>query len=350
MKLIAIETSCDETAVAVLECSGSINDATFKVLGNALYSQAHLHAEHGGVFPTLAKREHIKNLPELFKQVEAIAAGAELIAVTAGPGLEPALWAGIDFARELGEKLHIPVVGANHMEGHIVSALVTGDETSFTLGNQQFPMLALLMSGGHTEFQLMNKWHLYEKIGGTKDDAIGEAFDKVARLLGLPYPGGPKLAAAAASSRASGKKHEIVFPRPLQHEASCDFSFSGLKTAVLYKLNELNTVAPLTESMREHVAEAFEDAARDITVIKTRRALIETGAQTLAVGGGVSANLEIRDALTKLIFDEFPSTQLYYPHKSLTGDNAVMIGMAAYLRHANNTEPLPLTARGRASL
>lgn len=372
MKILAIETSCDETAISILECTGlaaqtgDTSLAEFVVVGDALFSQAHLHAEYGGVFPTLAKREHIKNLEPLTHQALVQAGHIEpeqtdtstiydasskkdiaFIAVTRGPGLEPALWTGIEFAKLLGEKWNIPVHGTDHMEGHIVSALVEGDGKKYTLKIPKFPILGLLISGGHTELILMKKWFEYQLVGKTKDDAVGEAFDKVARLLGLPYPGGPKVAEAALRSRERNTDHGIVFPRPLQHEASCDFSFSGLKTAVLYKVKEMGHIS---DTDAEHIAHAFEDAARDVMVIKTRRALEETGAETLAVGGGVSANTTIRTALTKLIAEEFPHVHLGYPHKTLTGDNAIMIGMAAYVRHSMGTESYPLSASGTQSL
>ncbi len=349
MKILSIETSCDETAIAVLDCQGGSQGAAFKVLGNALYSQAHLHAAYGGVYPTLAKREHQKNLPLLLAEAMEAAENPkiDLIAVTQGPGLEPALWQGIEFAKKLGEEWGVPVAGTDHMEGHIVSALVALDENVYILQPPVFPILGLLISGGHTEFVLMKTWFEYEFVGRTKDDAVGEAFDKVARMLGLPYPGGPEVDAHAARSRARGAKHGIVFPRPMEHDNTCDFSFSGLKTAVLYKLRDMGR---LSAEDREHVAEAFEDAARDIIVIKTRRALDKTGARTLAVGGGVSANKEIREGLTKLIANEFPGTTLRYPHKTLTGDNAIMIGMAAYLRHAAGAATNPLIASGTQRL
>ncbi len=363
MRVLVIETSCDETAVSVLECSGDTLNAEFRVLGNALYSQAHLHAEYGGVFPTLAKREHIKNLPALlataFREAASATAsiydsrkqnplGIDLVAVTSGPGLEPALWTGIEFAKAEAARLGVPLVGADHMEGHIISALVTkSGDTTYKLTLPDFPILALLISGGHTELILMREWFSYELIGRTKDDAVGEAFDKVARLLDFPYPGGPKVAEAAARARARGTAHGIVFPRPLIHEQSCDFSFSGLKTAVRYKLRDMHD---LSDETKEHVAEAFEDAARDALIAKTRRALHETNALTLAVGGGVSANTEVRRALQDLGTKEFPDVHIAFPHPSLTGDNALMIGMAAYLRHTTEKDGHPLEANGSRSL
>lgn len=352
MRVLAIETSCDETAVAILECTGDVKGASFTILSNALNSQASLHAEYGGVFPTLAKREHMKNLPLLYERVIAEAgADVDLIAVTQGPGLEPALWQGILFAKELAEKTGVPIIGMDHMEGHIVSGLVTKTgATNYELGTTALPILGLLISGGHTELVVMRSWFEYELVGKTKDDAIGEAFDKVARLLGLPYPGGPQVDLYAARARARGASadtHGIVFPRPLIHENSCNFSFSGLKTAVLYKLRD---IGELTDTTKEHIADAFQTAARDVVMHKTARALEETGAHMLVVGGGVSANEEIRVGLRTLITDRYADVSLSLPDTTLTGDNALMIGMAAYLRYSAGKPGGPLEARGSQSL
>jgi N6-L-threonylcarbamoyladenine synthase len=365
MRILAIETSCDETAVALVEAdpsSTSGQEATYNILGNALFSQASLHEPYGGVYPNLAKREHIKNLPILLEKAlgNEKPEGIDLIAVTSGPGLEPALWTGITFAEELGKKWSVPVMGIDHMEGHVFSALLKkqvagsrlqGAGITYHLPPTTLPLLALLISGGHTELVLMKQWFEYELVGRTKDDSIGEAFDKVARMLDLGYPGGPVIARLAEQSRAKAPstKHEIPkFPRPMAHDNTCDFSFSGLKTAVLYKLR---TMPKITDAEKAHIAEAFEDAARDVIVIKTRRALKETNPATLVVGGGVSANFEIRKGLERLIREEFSDTKLAYPDKSLTGDNAIMIAAAAHLRcAAGHTTPGPLTASGSQSL
>ena len=384
MKLLAIETSCDETAVAVLEAEGDTTGATYTVLGDALYSQASKHAEYGGVYPTLAKREHQKNLVPLttkaLTEATLLETGQEevngenltsireeefrddvqkflqshtkpdidLIVVTRGPGLEPALWTGVTFAESISKVWGIPVLGVDHMEGHIVSGLVERNENQLTLSSVNFPVLAFLISGGHTEFVLMKDWFEYELVGRTKDDAIGEAYDKVARLLGLPYPGGPEIDKAAARAREKSVEHDIVFPRPLAHDDTCDFSFSGLKTAVLYKVQK---TSGLLEEQKEHFAEAFEDAVVNVVSIKTKRALEKTDAQMLVVGGGVSANQAIRAELQRIVDEEFPSTKLFLPDRTLTGDNAVMIGVAGHLRHVSgHTQKEPLIASGSQTL
>lgn len=387
MRILAIETSCDETAVAILEAQGTFERTSFTVLGNALFSQASLHAPYGGVYPNLAKREHQGNLAPLAKEAlkeagllkikksqthvdesiltnirdegfkkslseflsEVEKPDVDLIAVTRGPGLEPALWTGINFAEALGRAWNIPTLGIDHMEGHIISALLQQkNNKEFLISDVEFPILAFLISGGHTEFVLMKEPFVYEHVGATKDDAIGEAFDKVARLLDLPYPGGPHIAGAASRARERGEKKEIIFPRPMAQDATCDFSFSGLKTAVLYKLRDM---AHVDEHDKEQIAEAFEDAARDVVVIKAKRALEATQPKIFAIGGGVSANAEIRRALNALVQEHFPETSILFPETLLTGDNAIMIATAGYLRHISGAETnATLSALGNLKL
>ena len=368
MKILAIETSCDETAVAVLEAEGEIENPSFCVLGNALYSQSSKHAKHGGVYPTLAKREHSKNLVPLLKNVlnesglfisgksiitkdieKVLRRESELlkqliklspnigrpdidaIAVTQGPGLEPALWVGINFAKALSQMWNIPFIPVNHMEGHVLSVMMKKDVEVI------FPALALLVSGGHTELVLMKDWMQYKVIGQTLDDAVGEAFDKVARMLGLPYPGGPKISSLAtlARERAGGeKKLDIKLPRPMINTDDYDFSYSGLKTAVLYFVKDLD----LTDEQRQDVAKEFEDAAIEVLVKKTEKATAEFGIKTLIAGGGVIANKYLRAELAKI-----KGVNLLVPSIELSTDNAVMIGVAGYFRHlAGDNAPMEL--------
>ena len=335
MKILAIETSCDETAIALLEISGPLEKPNIKILGNTLLSQIHLHEKYGGVYPNLAKREHQKNLPILLEQTLKEAGitppakgeleGADCIAVTQGPGLEPALWTGITFAEQLGKKWDKPVVPVNHMEGHVLSVLYEARDALV------LPALALLVSGGHTELVHVKDFGNYKVIGRTRDDAVGEAFDKVARMLGLPYPGGPQISRLAEISRKrSGQTTVFRLPRPMIHSKDLDFSFSGLKTAVLYKLKSENRFG---DELREDMARAFEDAAVEVLVEKTRRALLELGdkIKTLIVAGGVSANLRLSLELNKLA-NKFPNISLRTPTKLLTTDNAIMIGIAAFIK------------------
>jgi N6-L-threonylcarbamoyladenine synthase len=369
MKLLAIETSCDETAVAILEASGNENGATFSVLGNSLLSQIDLHRPYGGVFPALAKREHAKNLvPLLMSSLEEaglliedaqiipeetreklsalltrepelaeafLAALTEIerpdidaIAVTAGPGLEPALWVGVNFARALSLVWNIPIVAVNHMEGHLLSALANRSEDgTLVIPKIELPLLGLLISGGHTEFVLMKEWLSYELIGMTRDDAVGEAFDKVARMMNLPYPGGPEIDRLAGHERED--TNPFVLPRPMLDAPNCDFSFSGLKTAVLYLIKERGE---LDDIQKQQMARAFVDAVCDVLWGKTSRALEETAAQTFVIGGGVAASSQIRAMFEERIPESHPQVTLRIPSRELTTDNALMVGMAGYFR------------------
>jgi N6-L-threonylcarbamoyladenine synthase len=248
----------------------------------------------------------------------------DMLAVTAGPGLEPALWVGINFARALSLIWDIPLLPINHMEGHLASVLL--DDKVGT-----FPALALLISGGHTELIRIEKWGSYDKIGQTLDDAVGEAYDKVARMLGLPYPGGPEISKLAEMGRRDTVP-TIVFPRPMMHSGDYNFSFSGLKTAVLYKVQELGT---LSDTQKIEIATAFEDAVTEVLVHKVKKAIQEYNAESLIVGGGVIANTHLRNSLQTLAEEE--GVQLYVPDKALTTDNAVMIAMAAYISQFSHT-------------
>ena len=353
MRVLAIETSCDETGVAIVEAQKVSEAIVFEVVGHALLSQAALHSPYGGVFPTLAKREHEKNLPIILEQaLSGQKIDVDAIAVTSGPGLEPALWTGIVFAQKLARETGLPLMGVNHMEGHLLSSLVQQGR----LENIQFPVLGLLISGGHTEFVLMRDWFDYEIIGKTLDDAVGEAFDKVARLLGLPYPGGPEISRLADVSRKASQElapkkssdllarrqspsrqgearlfssqvpaSPITLPRPMLQSKNCDMSFSGLKTAALYALRGKT----LTDEEKAAFAREFEDTVGDVFVAKARKALLETGAKTFVIGGGVAANCHLRERLQTLIGNEFDDIEFLLPELSITGDNAVMIAEAA---------------------
>lgn len=373
MKILAIETSCDETAVALLECTGELDSPRFKILGNSLISQIELHKEYGGVYPMLAKREHQKNLPILLERTlkKATAKSGQaklnkkkkpvaLIAVTSGPGLEPALWTGIVFAKELSKKWDVPLVPVNHMEGHILSVFGKHKEKfKINLPKNKFPILALLVSGGHTELVLINNFGKYKIIGETLDDAAGEAFDKVARMLGLPYPGGPEISKLAererkkiifrGSTQGDGPRTEQIFqqkncdpikidfppfalPRPMLHSKNFDFSFSGLKTAVLYLVRDLQKEhSDILENVRikQMIAKEFEDAVVETLVFKTKKAIEKYNIKTLIVAGGVSSNKYLRKEMKKLTKNK---QSLFFPEKKLATDNSVMIGIAGYLK------------------
>jgi len=367
MVILSIETSCDETAVSIVEAKGSQKKPSFKLLGNALFSQAKLHAKYGGVYPNLAKREHIKNIPLLFKvalqeaglykkRTSKISKNSEvgvrkilvrepeladflikfgksvkkakidLIAVTNGPGLEPALWVGVNFARALGVLWNVSVTPINHMEGHFVSVLFNGPKFF------RFPALALLISGGHTELVLSKKILQYKIIGETRDDAVGEAYDKVARMLSLPYPGGPHIAKLAEKIRKTKKVSKYSLPRPMLNTANYDFSFSGLKTAVLYTLKkEKNT----TKRVKEEIAFEFENAVTETLIKKTKKAIEEFKPKSLVVSGGVISNVHLRKSFEKLA-DSYPEISLFIPEKNLSTDNSVMIAVAGFIRSKSN--------------
>ena len=372
MNILGIETSCDETAVCLIEGRGDFGEEfRFRILGNALISQAALHAEFGGVFPNLAKREHAKNLvpmltqalreagslvestatrrfdlhmkeilerePELYARLSLFLKKyarpeVDAIAVTAGPGLEPALWVGINFAKALSIAWDVPIVAVNHMEGHIMLSMMEKGH----LAGFKFPVLALLISGGHTELVLSKEFGQYQLIGQTRDDAAGEAFDKVARMLDLPYPGGPEISRLAHEARKIEVKpqSEVALPRPMIHEDNFDFSFSGLKTAVRRVIENHQGNASLDFKMQ--IAREFEDAVADVLVAKTMRAAEEFGAQTIVVGGGVSANEHIRLRLAAACSLPAANYQLLIPPPQLATDNATMIAFAGYFHAIRN--------------
>jgi N6-L-threonylcarbamoyladenine synthase len=387
MKILSIETSCDETAVSLIEAIGDLPNAEYKILGNALFSQIDIHREYGGVFPSVAKREHAKTLVPmlekalgnnatknqdlsinekvleevriilerevgLFEQLKEFAETYErpdidLIAVTAGPGLEPTLWVGVNFAKALALLWDVPAVGVNHMEGHILSSVFNGER----LASLQFPALSLLISGGHTEFILMSDWQKYEKVGQTLDDAVGEAFDKVARLLGFPYPGGPEISCAADIARAADLPEFHKLPRPMLDRSDLNFSFSGLKTAVRYAIEGKE----LSEEDKQAMARDFEDAVVEVLLKKTERAVNQYNIKSLILGGGVSANKQIRDTFASFFAREYPDLGLYLPDPKLSTDNSIMIALAGHARSqaalAPNLETLSsIVADGNRSL
>ncbi|MAZ29823.1 tRNA (adenosine(37)-N6)-threonylcarbamoyltransferase complex transferase subunit TsaD [bacterium] len=369
MRILSIETSCDETAVSVVSVGGKFPHATYAVAGNGLYSQSDIHAEFGGVYPTVAKREHAKALvpmmykaleeaelvseepselskaqmgelaeiiirePELYTQltqwVERFARpDIDVIAVTTGPGLAPALWVGVNFAKALAKVWDIPVVPVNHMEGHVLASIFDVDQDDM-LSDITFPALSLLISGGHTELVLMQKWGQYEKIGQTRDDAVGEAFDKVARLMGLPYPGGPQISKLAQKARVKElPPYKDDLPRPMLNSGDLDFSFSGLKTSVRYALEGKE----LSETEQMALARDFEDCVAETLIGKTKQALEQTGAQTLIVGGGVSANQYLRTQFELELTTEYPELTVYFPMPGLSTDNSVMIALAGHAK------------------
>lgn len=386
MKILSIETSADETAVSVVDVTGDFPTATYELAGNALRSQIEMHQEYGGIFPAVAKREHAKAFLPLLKEAlkeadllveetssldqtltselhtilerEPDAAEAfiefvesyevpefDAIAVTNGPGLEPALWVGINFAKALARVWNAPVIPVNHMEGHILASVYDVEEDD-QLAQIAFPALALLISGGHTELVLMKDWCQYEKIGQTRDDAVGEAFDKVARLMGLPYPGGPEISKRAAEGRKlSLPAYKEDLPRPMLHSGDLDFSFSGLKTAVRYAIDG----ADLTEADKQALSRDFEDAVAEILLKKTIAAVEQHGVQTVVVGGGVSANRYLREQFNLSFLESHPDLQVYFPAPGLSTDNSIMIALAGHARLQSALSPQASTTAIRAN-
>ena len=400
MIILGIETSCDETALALIETREvkSVHDDTqteYRVIQSLVHSQAELHSAYGGVFPTLAKREHSKNLvplldkilgdlpahenkkhPTFTEKIESIKKeyteqngdlieslahahflenipNIDRIAVTEGPGLEPALWVGIVFARILGELWNVPVIPVNHMEGHIVGSLLDNDKPSGawqTLKELALPSIALLISGGHTELIKIEAKtdstsntkpqtpYSYSMLGQTRDDAVGEAFDKTARLLGLPYPGGPHISKLADEAYEQKISSPVKLPRPMINSGDLNFSFSGLKTAVLYAVRdaqEKNIIGEnasdeiLATNFKKGLAHEFEQSVTEVLGFKLAQAIEETGAQSVIIGGGVSANHVLRAEFTKIA--EKYGIPLFLPSFHVSGDNALMIALVGAL-------------------
>ena len=351
MRVLGIETSADDTGIALIEAKGAFGpDFSYKILGNVVHSQK-IHEAYGGIHPNLAKNEHTKNLPAVLDQVlrdaheSASRPKIDAIAVTHGPGIEPCLWTGINFAQKLSEQWSVPIVPVNHMEGHMLVSMMENGK----LAHFDFPAIALLISGGHTELILMKSFGQYEYIGRTRDDAVGEAFDKVARMIGLPYPGGPPISKLAEKSRCNEMtSHCIRLPRPMMNSKNFDFSFSGLKTAVL---RFVQTHSPLSEDQKANIAQEFEDAVTEVLVGKTLRAVEEYGACAVVIGGGVSANRHIRAELNRKLAEIGVHELLVCPPEFST-DNGLMIALAGYFHALKKefTNIESLTANGNLDL
>ena len=331
MIVLGIETSCDETGVALYAADRGL-------LGHALYSQVDLHACYGGVVPELASRDHVRKLLPLIRQVIEISEineeGIGGVAYTAGPGLVGALLVGATTGRSLAWAWGVPAVGIHHMEGHLLAPMLEPEPPDF-------PFLALLVSGGHTLLVEVEDIGDYRVLGDSVDDAVGEAFDKTATLLGLSYPGGPALAALALQGDAT----RFRFPRPMTDRPGLDFSFSGLKTFALHTWRDSGQ----SEQDRADIARAFEEAVVDTMVIKCRRAVAQTGLKTLVIAGGVGANRRLRERLGELMVAE--GGRICYPRLEFCTDNGAMIAYAGYRRlQAGQHESLSIKAMPRWSL
>ena len=332
MRVLGIETSCDETGVAVYDTEAGL-------LAERLHSQAELHAAYGGVVPELASRDHVRRLVPL---VDAVLAAADTnrarldgIAYTAGPGLLGALLVGATFGRTLAWSLGVPALGVHHMEGHLLAPMLEPEPPAF-------PFVALLVSGGHTMLVDVTGVGRYRLLGESVDDAAGEAFDKTAKLLGLPYPGGPHLARLAET----GDPDRFAFPRPMTDRPGLDFSFSGLKTRVLVEVQRLEAAGGLDAGGRADVARAFEEAVVDTLVTKCARALEATDRERLVIAGGVSANRRLRVRLEARLGGE--GATVFHARPALCTDNGAMIAYAGACRlAAGAADPLAVEARPR---
>ena len=320
---MAIETSCDDTCIAIIEAKGKKSPPSFKILSNIISSQVKIHAKYGGVFPSLAKREHLKNLPLVLNKAlrKAKAPKIDLIAVTAGPGLEPCLWTGINFAQGLAKKLNLPIIPINHIEAHIFANFIKKSKVAF-------PAICLVISGGHTQLILMKGFGEYKIIGETRDDAAGECFDKSARILGLGYPGGPIISKLAKLSPR--KKIPVNLPRPMIYQKNYDFSFSGLKTAVLYDFKSRPKKTRESKNYKRAMAKEVQQAIIDVLILKTIKAAKEHRAKSIILGGGVSSNDELRKQFKEKVKKEIPDCNFQIPEPQFCTDNAVMIAATGY--------------------
>ncbi len=346
MKILAIETSCDDTCVALIEAVGK-KQVKLNILSNVVSSQNEIHQKWGGIYPLLAKREHQRNLPLVLRK--ALKQGdkqglsrIDAIAVTVGPGLEPCLWTGVNFAKGLAHNWNLPIIPINHIEAHIAANLVSVNyksqiaqprlavEAEATANYKNlFPAICLVVSGGHTQLILMRDFGKYKILGETRDDAAGECFDKTARILGLGYPGGPAIAATAAKFSIHNFQFSIKLPRPMIYQKNYDFSFSGLKTAVLYKAQSTKRKA-LSEKFIQAMCQEIQQAIIDVLLYKTLRAAKDYNVQTIILGGGVIANKELQKQFKKKIKKEIPNSKLCIPAPNMRADNAVMIGITGY--------------------
>jgi len=316
MLILGLETSCDETGVALYDTDRGL-------LAHALYSQVEVHVEYGGVVPELASRDHVRKALPLIEEVLAQAGcestDIEGIAYTAGPGLMGALMVGATLARALAWGWGIPALGVHHMEGHLLAPMLEKE-------HPEFPFVALLVSGGHTQLVRVDDIGRYRMLGESLDDAAGEAFDKAARMMGLPYPGGPQIARIAES----GDPDRFDFPRPMVNRPGLDFSFSGLKTYTLNTVTNCREGGELSDQDKSDIARAFEDAVVATLVIKCRRALKQEHLRTLVIAGGVSANLRLRLQLEKALEKE--KAKVFYPAPLFCTDNGAMIAYAGAQR------------------
>ena len=383
MKILAIETSCDDTSIALIKAQGK-KRASFDILSNIVSSQTKIHKKWGGVYPTLAKREHQKNLmpvlekalkgAKMFKTINSKKQTSKLeesklrkilerepelsnnflriipkikkpkidaLAITIGPGLEPCLWVGINFAKALACSWNLPLIPINHIEAHVYANYL--DSKEFT-----FPAICLIVSGGHTQLILMKNHNQYRIVGETRDDAAGECLDKIARILGLGYPGGPVIAKEAIKVKTS--KFQIQLPRPMIYSKNYDFSFSGLKTAVLYDFKKRSSKVKKDKNYIGQMCLESQQAVIDVLIHKTLKAVRTWQAKTIILGGGVTANQELRKQIKRGVQKSLPNTFLRIPQPQYCTDNAAMVGVASCFHYQEKREWKKIKAKANLSL
>ncbi len=342
MIILGIETSCDDTGISIVRAGNK--QSGFEILSNSVSSQIEVHQKYGGVVPNLAAREHLKNIEPCLKTALAGAnislKEVDLIAPTIGPGLIPSLLVGVNFAKTLSYVWKKPLIGVNHIEAHIAAGLTVSGSRFKIPNSKNLPAIALVVSGGHTQlvlatsqktsnnFQKIN----YKILGETRDDAAGECFDKIAKLLGLGYPGGPEISTQAEKFKSSKSKLALKLPRPMINRNNYDFSFSGLKTAVLYLVKQQGVKAK-TEKFIQAVCAEAQQAIIDVLIKKTIQASREYKAKTIILSGGVAANTELRKQLELETRKLTPGAQFLVPPKKMCTDNGAMIALAGYLRY-----------------
>ena len=344
MNILGIESSCDETSASVI----NIDEKKVGVLSNVISSQIGIHKQFGGVVPEVAARSHAEHIIPIIDQAmqglsDSSKDNIDLIAVTRGPGLMTSLLVGIQTAEALGSFWDIPVVGVNHLEGHVLSPLF--EHAAYPPKKNMFPAIILTVSGGHTQLILMKGISEYEMIGTTIDDAAGEAFDKVSKFMGLEYPGGPVIDRLATK----GNPHAFDFPRPMLQFDDYRFSFSGLKTAVRYAIRDLRT-EKLSKRQQQDIAASFQRAVVDVLTEKTLRAVANYQAKTVFLAGGVAANSELRERVATDVLEKFDGVNVLLVDRKYTGDNAAMIALAGYyefLRQNKNPQRIEVDPKLR---
>ena len=326
MKTLGIETSCDETAIAVF-------DSEQGIIGESVYSQIKMHAEYGGVVPELASRDHCVKIVQVLEDAlgDIDLSTIDQIAYTSGPGLLGALLIGESFAQGLAIALDVPLIPINHLEGHLMSPIMEFPEIAV-------PYVSLLVSGGHSMIVDVKDRGEYEILGQSQDDAVGEAFDKVGKLLGLPYPGGPHIETLAVN----GNPKAFDFPRPMMHSDNLDLSFSGLKTSVLYKVRDIED---LNDQVKADIAASFQQAVIDVLTKKIKKAIELTGRGDVIIAGGVAANKALRSAIKEL--ENSMGIKVYYPDLKYCGDNAAMIAFVGSLRSSDKIVNIGSSVRAR---